>query len=228
MSRSIPDARERQAIEQRLDQTFLVEAGAGSGKTTSLVNRMLALIVTGTCSVQQIAAVTFTRKAAAELRERFQIKLEQALADEREPQVRRRLEQALSNLHRLFIGTVHSFCAHLLRERPVEAGLTPDFAELEEWEEVKLARQAWNEYLEEARTQRPGELEELAALDIRASELQSIFSRLVLHEDVQFVAAAASEPDPAAVIQALDDFCAGLRPFCPLTARPKAGTHCRS
>jgi ATP-dependent helicase/nuclease subunit A len=221
MSRSIPDARERQAIEQRLDQTFLVEAGAGSGKTTSLVNRMLALIVTGTCSVQQIAAVTFTRKAAAELRERFQIKLEQALADEREPQVRRRLEQALSNLHRLFIGTVHSFCAHLLRERPVEAGLTPDFAELEEWEEVKLARQAWNEYLEEARTQRPGELEELAALDIRASELQSIFSRLVLHEDVQFVAAAASEPDPAAVIQALDDFCARAAPFLPADCPPK-------
>ena len=58
----------RQMIVNNLDDSILVEAGAGSGKTTKLVDRMLALIAAGKCTVDKIAAVTFTRKAAAELK----------------------------------------------------------------------------------------------------------------------------------------------------------------
>jgi len=58
-----------------LERNLLVEAGAGSGKTTSLVDRMVALVRNRACTVDRIAAVTFTRKAAAELRQRFQVKL---------------------------------------------------------------------------------------------------------------------------------------------------------
>jgi len=63
----------RQEIIQNLDVSMLVEAGAGSGKTTSLVDRMLALIASGTCTIDKMAAVTFTRKAAAELKGRFKL-----------------------------------------------------------------------------------------------------------------------------------------------------------
>ena len=69
------DQEARDRIATDLDTNLLVEAGAGSGKTTSLVARMLSLVARGT-PVDRIAAVTFTRKAANELRERFQLALE--------------------------------------------------------------------------------------------------------------------------------------------------------
>ena len=64
----------REQIRTDLDTSFLVEAGAGSGKTTSLVQRMVSHVLAGH-AVESLAAVTFTRKAAAELAERFREKL---------------------------------------------------------------------------------------------------------------------------------------------------------
>ena len=75
MTAAPPDQQARDRIEHDLGTNLLVEAGAGSGKTTALVSRLLRHIVTGT-PVEQLAAVTFTRKAADELRERFQLQLE--------------------------------------------------------------------------------------------------------------------------------------------------------
>ncbi|NNF25664.1 MAG: UvrD-helicase domain-containing protein, partial [Gemmatimonadetes bacterium] len=69
----MPDEEARLRIVEGLEENFLVEAGAGSGKTTAMVQRMVALVRTGACEVRHIAAVTFTRKAAAELRQRFQV-----------------------------------------------------------------------------------------------------------------------------------------------------------
>ncbi|MDX9755178.1 MAG: UvrD-helicase domain-containing protein, partial [bacterium] len=74
----IPDQSERDFILHQLDTTILVEAAAGTGKTTSMIGRMTALIREGKCTIDQLAAVTFTRKAAGELRSRFQIELEKA------------------------------------------------------------------------------------------------------------------------------------------------------
>ena len=71
------DQAARDRIAADLDTNMLVEAGAGSGKTTSLVGRMHALVMRGE-PVERIAAVTFTRKAANELRERFQLRLDVA------------------------------------------------------------------------------------------------------------------------------------------------------
>ena len=105
----IPDAKERARIESDLDTTLLVEAGAGSGKTTSLVNRMAALINTGKASVDQIAAVTFTRKAAAELRERFQEKLEEELLASGDIDITGRIREALSGFGEAPRGTIHAF-----------------------------------------------------------------------------------------------------------------------
>ncbi|MGI2295664.1 UvrD-helicase domain-containing protein [Paenibacillus sp. GXUN7292] len=95
------DQADRDRIADDLDTTFLVEAGAGSGKTTSLVGRLLALIESGT-RVDQIAAITFTNKAADELKERFRLALEKAF--------RRAEEQSLEH-ERLFeaIGILTSY-----------------------------------------------------------------------------------------------------------------------
>ncbi|GAG10860.1 unnamed protein product, partial [marine sediment metagenome] len=104
------DADDRRRIKTDLDMTFMVEAGAGSGKTKSLVDRMLALLASGKCTINTLAAVTFTRKAAAELRGRFQTELERAVVGmTKSSETRKRLVEALHNLEQGFIGTIHSF-----------------------------------------------------------------------------------------------------------------------
>ncbi len=103
------DKEARQKISEKLGTTFLVEAGAGSGKTKSLVDRMLALLRSGNCRIDTLAAVTFTRKAAAELRGRFQTELEEAVLREKDNKVKNRLSDALQSLEQCYIGTIHSF-----------------------------------------------------------------------------------------------------------------------
>lgn len=86
MSNNILDLDVREDIKYKLDVNMLIEAGAGSGKTTSMTNRMVSLITSEKCRVENIAAITFTRKAAQELKERFQNKLEQSYQEEEDNQ----------------------------------------------------------------------------------------------------------------------------------------------
>src|SRR6187431_1601035 len=104
-SRAI-DQQSREIIRGTLDINILVEAGAGSGKTQMLAERMAAGVASGAYQVEHIAAVTFTRKAASELRGRFHLALEKRLADA-VPQEAARVRGALSNLERFFAGTIH-------------------------------------------------------------------------------------------------------------------------
>ena len=87
---ALPDAAARETIRTDLGQTLLVEAGAGSGKTTMLVERMLALLLDGGIAPESVAAVTFTRKAASHLRRKFQAALEDAAAHDADPDRRAR------------------------------------------------------------------------------------------------------------------------------------------
>src|SRR5205823_700294 len=115
------DTESRRRIREALLENILVEAGAGSGKTQMLAERMAAGVADGVYQVEHLAAVTFTRKAASELRGRFHLALEKQLVQAKEPARAARLQSAVSNLERFFAGTIHSFCARLLRERPVES-----------------------------------------------------------------------------------------------------------
>ncbi|NMA96110.1 MAG: UvrD-helicase domain-containing protein, partial [Clostridiales bacterium] len=102
MSKGLSDQKERDKIVSVLDKNFLVEAGAGSGKTYSLVSRMISLVKNGV-SCENIVAITFTRKAAGELRERFQLELENAICDEKDNNIRANLLSGLMNLESCFI-----------------------------------------------------------------------------------------------------------------------------
>ena len=104
-----PDQPVRDRIVRELDKTMLVEAAAGTGKTTAMIARMVAVLAAGKCQTDTLAAVTFTRKSAAELRARFQIDLEKA-AREAKGDERARLQAAVATVERCFIGTIHSFC----------------------------------------------------------------------------------------------------------------------
>lgn len=200
------DEAARQAIIRELDSCFLVEAGAGSGKTSSLVRRMTALINEGKCQVDTIAAITFTRKAAAELKGRFQLALEKAFAVETDMVKKVRLDQALGKLERCFIGTVHSFCSVLLRERPVEAGIDPTFEEIEELDDNLLRRKAWDEYLLEIQLNKPELLESLSRIGCTPEDLYDFFETLLTYPDVKIVREEMPLPDFSQVRSELDNF----------------------
>lgn len=193
-SANLHDSEARAKIEIRLDVNMFVEAGAGSGKTASLVKRMLSLVRTGNCTVDQIAAITFTRKAAGELSQRFQLELEKAVQAESDPEARQRLEQGLTNLNRCFTGTIHSFCAALLRERPVEAGLAPDFTEIEGLDEQLMEKRAWEEYLSNLNINAPHRIREMQKIDLSVLQLFEAYRKLNLYPDVEKVRQPAPFP----------------------------------
>jgi ATP-dependent helicase/nuclease subunit A len=128
VSATLADAAARAAIREDLDQTWVVEAAAGTGKTSELVQRIVRVIVSGRGKLSSIAAVTFTEKAAGEMKLRIRTELDRALFDAAlSPAARARVREALSELETARVGTIHGFCAELLREYPVEAGVDPAF-----------------------------------------------------------------------------------------------------
>jgi ATP-dependent helicase/nuclease subunit A len=215
----LADQRARDRIVSDLDRNLLVEAGAGSGKTHEMARRMAAGVATGAYQVEHMAAVTFTRKAAAELRGRFQLALEDQLGQSaRYPDAAgrvARIRSALSNLERFFAGTIHSFCAHLLRERPIEAGVSPGFTELDEGADALLRKQSWRDFLTVAKAHPiVGELRDAG---IKPKDLDSAFETVCLYEEVEFPPGDAERPDTAAGFKALDKFWAAMWRKLPAT-----------
>ncbi len=166
----------RRLIAEALDDTLLVEAAAGTGKTTELVNRILEVLGRGRARVDQIVAVTFTEKAAGELKLRLRQKLEERRRSAVDPDVAARLDAAVQNLEEAHVSTIHSFCADLLRERPVEARVDPLFRVLTEGQAERLFNEAFAAWFQErlehppegvrrslrrgSRASRPGDVDE--------------------------------------------------------------------
>src|SRR5579884_621728 len=134
----------RNQIRNDLDFNMIVEAAAGTGKTTELVQRIIAVLAGGRASVDQIIAVTFTEKAAGELKLRLRAELDKARGTSRASTRRRHLEDALAHLEEARVSTIHAFCADLLRERPVEARIDPQFEVMTDVKSQNLYRQAFN------------------------------------------------------------------------------------
>src|ERR1700704_1358693 len=144
------DSSARRAIIEDLDDTLVVEAAAGTGKTTELVNRILRVLETGRARMDQIVAVTFTEKAAGELKLRLREAIEIARASTGDTVVKERLDDALKKLEEAHVNTIHGFCAELIRERPVEACVDPLFAVLTEPQADHLYMRAFQAWLQQA------------------------------------------------------------------------------
>ena len=179
-----PDVDRRRQIETALDTTMLAEAAAGTGKTTSLIGRMVALLREGKCPIGTMAAVTFTRKATAELRARFQIALESAVGDATGER-RARLSDAIDHVEQCFIGTIHSFCARLLRERPVEARVDVAFEEIDEDAEFRLRMAAWDRFLAKLYADHDPLLAELDDLGLELRDLRDAYREFADYPDVE-------------------------------------------
>ncbi|HTK67707.1 MAG TPA: UvrD-helicase domain-containing protein [Pseudonocardia sp.] len=140
--RTLDDSGVRERIARSTGETLFVNAGAGSGKTTALVERVASLVITDGVPMAAVAAVTFTEKAGAELRDRLREKFEQirraggdaaALAD-----------TALNDLDQAAIGTLHAFAQRILTEHPVEAGIPPLIEVLDEVGSSVAFDERWN------------------------------------------------------------------------------------
>ena len=166
----LADRGARRRIRHSLDESLVVEAAAGTGKTSELVGRIVAVLANGRTTVERILAVTFTEKAAGELKLRLRAELERARqADGRgadagpggtseiDPTERtRHLDEAIAHLEEAQVSTIHGFCADLLRERPVEARVDPQFAVLDESQSHQLFLEGFHDWMEAA-LERPPE-----------------------------------------------------------------------
>ena len=150
------DRNARRRIVSEIGTNFFVEAGAGSGKTTMLVRRMVAMVEAGV-PISKICAITFTRAAAGEFYNRFQ----KMLMDRSNPdmrwetgkeagqlpaptaETRERCHEALQNIDLCFMGTIDSFCGMLLSEHPTEAGVPSDATILSDEDAETIYRQQY-------------------------------------------------------------------------------------
>jgi len=193
----LADKNSREKIKTLLDWNFFVEAGAGSGKTYCLVERMTNLIKKGKANMENIAAVTFTRKAAAELKERFQIKLENSLSEDNSlpADEKNNIQNALFNLEQIYIGTIHSFCSKILRERPVEAGVDPEFEEIEEQKDYLYAEKAWSDFIDYSNENNDDTLKLMEEYGIEINDLKPSYHSFIANADVEIETADISKPD---------------------------------
>ncbi|MGC8595468.1 MAG: UvrD-helicase domain-containing protein [Candidatus Kryptoniota bacterium] len=121
-----------------------VVANAGSGKTSVIVERFLSAIRSG-IGVEEILCLTFTDRAALELRERIGGALEERMNSSEPREIISRYRQAKSNMLEANISTIHSFCLNILREFPVEAGVDANFKVLEDLDAASLKRDSLEE-----------------------------------------------------------------------------------
>jgi ATP-dependent exoDNAse (exonuclease V) beta subunit len=155
---------------RRRSGALLLSAAAGSGKTSVLVERFVRAIREDAVAPSRILAITFTERAAGELRER----------------VRRRLlslgeREAARDAEAASVGTFHGFCARLLRAHPLAAGLDPDFAILDEGLAARLREQAFRAAVQEFLADEREEAVELVAaygIDVLRTMVEGVHARL--------------------------------------------------
>lgn len=147
----------RTSLVTDLATSFAVGAGAGSGKTRVLVDRIIQLVDSGR-ELDRIVAITFTEKAAAELRERVRVVLADPSADVSQESSEHR-RKALGKVDLAQLTTIHSFCRSILARHPLEAGITPGFTILDALQSDLLLDKAGTEVIEEMRTVEDSDLE---------------------------------------------------------------------
>ncbi len=194
-----PDAEARAAVAARLTETLFVEAGAGTGKTTSLVGRVTALVREG-AEVRRIAAITFTEAAAAELRDRVRRALEVAVAAGEAP------FDAPADTDDAALTTLHGFAQRILAEHPLEAGLPPFIEVLDEIQSALVFDERWQQFLDELLDDPSLETILLRGLasGLNLNGLRDI--AVLLHDHRDRLDPAASAPPPPGAVNLIGVF----------------------
>ncbi|HXH81539.1 MAG TPA: UvrD-helicase domain-containing protein, partial [Candidatus Tectomicrobia bacterium] len=177
-----PDQAQRDAAVAERRRNVLIDAGAGTGKTTILVERLVRMLAppdgSPAVSIDRIVAITFTRKAAGELRLRIRERLLAGLASAHPGSpTEAQLRHALAGLDTAWVGTVHSFADRLLRLRPVEAALSPSYEIAED--ETPLVRETVSVLLQAVESDTlAGELDGTPAVARAAEATETVVNAL--------------------------------------------------
>src|SRR5262245_16397061 len=197
-------AQQAAAVESRQLDVFL-RAGAGTGKTSVLVDRFCAAALDPEGGVERVLAFTFTERAADQLRRRVREELSARIGEAEGPELEA-LGQALDATDRAWISTIHGFCRRLLASHPAAAGVDPRFRVLDEAEADRLAVRAFDSALEALVESGEPEALELAAANRRRTLLEmtrGAYDELRSHGDPSPALPELAPPDTAATITAL-------------------------
>jgi len=210
----------------RLDANIVVSAGAGSGKTSLLIDRLIALIRSGV-PVDQLVAITFTKKAAGELQERFfsgllamKESLEKRPNDDSSAWAKElaSVEDAVERNEEAFIGTIHSFCARILRMYSGAAGLPADFQQIEGADELLDRLRFWQSSL--ASLSGDSHLKILREAEVPDSALYQLFSTSVDTDGVLMQPSEVARPDLESVFEAVSETLRKVAPLIPASLNP--------
>ena len=235
------DFRDRRTARSSLDSNVVVEAGAGTGKTALLTDRILFLLLgfrrAPAAAIGEIAALTFTEKAAGEIKvrlterlsglvtelsggalaERERVRAQELLRELRETgqafkageaEILARARAALEDMDKAAIGTIHSFAARVLRAYPVEARVDPGFSVDEGAAFDELFETEWSRWLDAELGQDPPRAQEwLEALSLCPLEDLEGLARELCRERLGLDGVAGPDPQTAA---RLEDLAAGL------------------
>jgi superfamily I DNA/RNA helicase len=181
-AQQIGDDAARQRITASIGDTLFVEAGAGTGKTRALVDRVISLVLGGV-QIDRIAAITFTERAAAELRDRVRSGLE---THARTYGPSEAIEDALASLDRAQISTIHSFCQSLLKSFAAQAGVDPDFKVLDEVTDFRRTQEKWREEIESLASDpdAPGTIDRVLSLGLTTRDIEGLAMAVLKSADL--------------------------------------------
>jgi len=154
--RAPADQAARERAVQSIDASVFLEAGAGAGKTRVMVDRIVRIVASGRAELREIVAITFTEKAAGELRARIRRALNEELRQAASGDQRDRMSLALEQVDAAHIETIHAFCSSLIRERPFDARIDPYYEVLAELAAGLDFDEAWDEWLRRQHDPRTG------------------------------------------------------------------------
>jgi len=178
------DQEQRDRAAQDISESYIIEAAAGTGKTTVLVTRIINLIRKGEARLEEVVAITFTEKAAAELKVKLRQEMERVSQTVRNGKENSRVSEAISDLERMQVTTIHSFCGSLLRERPVEAGLDPNFEVADDLTSSLVQAEVWEEWLEKQMDANDPALRRAVLLGITTEQIRKVSQFLLGNHDV--------------------------------------------
>lgn len=189
---------QRHAITWR-NENLLVSAGAGSGKTAVLVERIIQRVIDekNPVDINRLLVVTFTNAAAAEMRQRIGNALFQRLKETTDRSLAQYLQKQLSLLNIASITTLHSFCLDLLREHYLLVGLPAKFTIANEIEKDLLVEEVLDRLLEESYAQKDESF--LSLVDAYGGREDELVRKTIL-ELYQF---SLSQPKPIQWLESL-------------------------
>lgn len=206
------------AVDPRND--VVLEASAGTGKTRVLVDRYVHLLASGV-DPRHILAMTFTRKAAAEMRDRVLSTLRRDAARGRFPADVWKV--IATRMHDVQISTIDGFCFGLLREFPLEAGVDPTFEVADETEVARFASEALDRSLQTARgLVESDEHVRLLLVRVKQTVLREAVAGLIDRRQVALPAIATfvrHHPEPTTAVGATGRFLTRLRAELPPASR---------